>query len=185
MRKKLYCHAISLIFLTLVAGPGQAEERYELQPGDLLQITVWKELDLSGEVLIGPDGKITLPLAGSLSTTKRTTSELERELRDRLANFVTDPEVTVALRQVVGSRVYVIGKVNRPGMFLLDGSMDVMQALSLAGGTTAFADLDSIRILRRTNGTQTAMPFKYNKVANGQDLDSNVLLVSGDTVVVP
>ncbi|MEO1204543.1 MAG: polysaccharide biosynthesis/export family protein [Pseudomonadota bacterium] len=185
MIKKFYCHVISLLFLTLFSGLGYAEERYELQPGDVLQITVWKEIDLSGEALIGPDGRITLPLAGSISTSKRSISELEEELRDKLASYVTDPEVTVALRQVVGSRVYVIGKVNRPGMFLLDGEMDVMQALSLAGGTTAFADLDRIRILRRIDGAQTAMPFKYNRVANGQDLESNVLLKSGDTVVVP
>ena len=185
MIKKLFCHAFFLVSLFQSVAATATEEHYELQPGDVLDITVWKEPDLSREVLVGPDGRVTLPLIGSLSTTNLSITDLEEELKQELEEYVTDPSVTVSLRQVVGSRIYVVGKVNRPGMFLLDGSMDVMQALSLAGGTTSFADLDSIKVLRREDGIQRVIAFKYNRVARGANLRQNVLLMSGDTVVVP
>ena len=166
-----------------LAGTAHAEDRYQLKPGDLLDVTVWKEPELTREVLIAPDGFLTFPLAGTVRASGLNVSELEEELRSKLSTFITEPQVTASIRATNGSRVFIIGKVNRPGMYMLDGPMDVMQALSLAGGTTPFADLDDIRILRRES-EQVALPFRYNQVAKGSKLNQNVLLRSGDTVVV-
>lgn len=186
MTKKLCCH-VALLACLVSLPAAAAEFSYTLQPGDLIEITVWKEAELSRETLVAPDGSVSVPLAGALQAGGHTVSELENELRKRLEHYIAEPEVSVALRQVIGSRVFVIGKVNRPGMYLLDGSLDVMQALSLAGGTTPYADLDNIRILRRETDkeVQVVMKFEYNRVARGSRLEQNIALKSGDTVVVP
>ncbi|MEO1036538.1 MAG: polysaccharide biosynthesis/export family protein [Pseudomonadota bacterium] len=162
---------------------GQLAE-YALEPGDRLTVTVWKDPDLSREVLVAPDGEIAFPLAGRLQAAGRTIKTVTEELTGRLEAFIEDPVVTVSLLEVRGSRVYIIGKVNRPGMYLLDGPMDVMQALSLAGGTTTYADVNDIRILRREGKAQKAYLFQYNQVSRGRKLEQNQLLLSGDTVVV-
>lgn len=161
-----------------------SETAYELTAGDRLLVTVWKDPDLSRELLVAPDGEISFPLVGALVASGRTVRQLSEELTSKLSEYIDDPVVTVALQEVRGSRVYVIGKVNRPGVYVLDGTLDVMQVLSLAGGMTAYADVNGIRILRRTEGKQVALRFAYNEVARGKDLDQNILLHGGDTVVV-
>jgi len=189
MSMPVHCHCLLLTcLLGLVSGALAdipADGRYVLKPGDIVAITVWKEPDLTREVMVAPDGYIAFPLAGTLQVEGLDVTELETSIRDRLSDYISEPEVNVAIKQVNGSRVYVIGKVNRPGMFLLDGEMDVMQALTLAGGTTPFADVDDIRILRRNGSGQEAHAFRYNDVARGRALEQNILLQSGDTVVVP
>ncbi|MEL6368739.1 MAG: polysaccharide biosynthesis/export family protein [Pseudomonadota bacterium] len=157
---------------------------YTLTAGDRLAVTVWKDPDLSREVLVAPDGAISFPLAGDLSASGKTVSEISAEITTRLSDYIDDPVVTVALLEVRGSRIYVIGKVNRPGVFVLDGELDVMQALSLAGGMTAYADVNGIRIIRRIDGESKALRFAYNEVARGKKLEQNILLQNGDTVVV-
>src|SRR5271154_4592348 len=107
---------------------------YQLHPGDTLQIVVWKETDLQSEVLIRPDGGMSFPLAGELHASGQTVAELTRALETRIRKYIPDAVVTVALKTVAGNQVFVIGKVNRPGQFPLIGPLDVMQALSLAGG---------------------------------------------------
>lgn len=163
-----------------VSGPG-----YLLQPGDILQVAVWKEIDLTSEVLIRPDGGISFPLAGDMQAAGRTVAELTITLEKRVRKFEPDAVITVMIKAAAGNRVYVIGKVTRPGDFPLNRPTDVMQALSLAGGATPFADTDGIRILRRNGDGQTAISFHYGDVARGRRLDQNILLQSGDTVVVP
>jgi polysaccharide export outer membrane protein len=159
---------------------------YQLQPGDVLTVTVWKETDLQGDVLIRPDGGMSFALAGELHAAGHTVAELTAMLADRIRKFVPDAVVTVAVKQASGNRVYVIGKVTKPGDFALSRPIDVMQALSLAGGATPFADTNSIRILRRDGSNrQTAIAFRYGDVERGRDLEQNILLQSGDTVVVP
>jgi polysaccharide export outer membrane protein len=112
--------------------------------------------------------------------------DLRKEITRRLEKYVPDPVVTVALKQSGGNRIYVLGKVNRPGEFPFGKSIDVMQAISLAGGTTPYASLDEIRILRRkSGGSQDAIAFRYTEVERGRGLEQNILLMSGDTVVVP
>lgn len=158
---------------------------YKLHPGDILQIVVWKETDLQAEALIRPDGGMSFPLAGELHAAGQTVEELTRTLETRIRKYVPDAVVTVAVKSVGGNEVFVIGKVNKPGEFPLTGPLDVMQALSLAGGATPFADTNGIRILRRSADHQTAIEFRYGDVEHGRKLDQNILLQSGDTVVVP
>jgi polysaccharide export outer membrane protein len=160
-------------------------ESYKLQPGDLLQVVVWKETDLQGEVLVRPDGGISFALAGDLMAAGRTTEELRADLETRVRKLVPGAVVTVSVKAANGNRVYVIGKVNHPGDFALNRPTDVMQALGLAGGTTPFADTNGIRVLHREGLHQTSTRFRYNDVARGRHLEQNVQLQSGDTVIVP
>ncbi len=165
--------------------PLPVPEGYQLHAGDVLQIVVWKEPDLQQEVLVRPDGGLTFPLVGDVHAAGQTIAELTRTLEERVRKYVPDAVVTVVLKSAGGSQVFVIGKVNHPGTFPLVGPLDVMQALSLAGGATPFADLNGIRILRRSEGHQTSIPFKYGQVLHGRHLEQNIPLQSGDTVVVP
>lgn len=158
---------------------------YKVLPGDVLQVSVWKEPDLQLELLVRPDGAISFPLAGEISTRNRSVSELQSELTRRLSRYITDPVVTVSVTQVLGNKIYVIGQVNNPGEFVVNPQVDVLQALSMAGGTTPFADLDNIRILRRKQSIQSALSFSYKDVIRGRNLQQNVMLRSGDVVVVP
>src|SRR5215471_17612728 len=150
--------AILLIALSaLAAAPvcGRADdtasshELYRVQPGDLLMVSVWKEEDLQGEVLVRPDGGMSFPLVGDLEAAGRTIEELRHAVDEKLRKYIPDPAVTIAVKQIGGNRIYVLGKVNRPGEFPFSRPIDVMQALSLAGGATSFASLDDIQILRR------------------------------------
>ncbi|HXP65359.1 MAG TPA: polysaccharide biosynthesis/export family protein [Steroidobacteraceae bacterium] len=158
---------------------------YRLQPGDILQVVVWKETDLQTEVLIRPDGGISFPLAGDMRASGLTIVELRSELESRVRKLIPDAVVTVSVKAPNGNRVFVIGKVNRPGDFPLLRPTDVMQALSLAGGATPFANTDKIRVLHRDGSRQTSKAFRYSDVARGRHLDQNILLQSGDTVIVP
>jgi polysaccharide export outer membrane protein len=158
---------------------------YQLRPGDVLQVSVWKETDLQAEVLIRPDGGITFPLAGELDAAGHTVAELTSMLEVRIRKYVPDAVVTVTVKATTGNRVYVVGKVNKPGDFPLVGPMDVMQALSVAGGMTPFADTGGIRVLRREGDRQISITFHYNDIAHGRKLYQNILLQNGDTVVVP
>lgn len=171
--------------LLVAAGVAHAESEYLLQPGDILAISVWKEADLQGDVLVRPDGGLSFPLVGEVSAAGRSLDQVRAAIDDRLKKYIPDAVVSVALKQIGGNRIYVVGKVNRPGEFLFTKPIDVMQALSLAGGATSFASLDDIQILRRSGTRQVALRFRYSSVEKGRELEQNVLLQSGDTVVVP
>lgn len=159
---------------------------YRIQPGDVLSISVWKEQDLQADVIVRPDGGLSFPLAGDQVAEGRTIDELRALLAEKLKKFIPDPVVTVAVKALGGNRIYVVGKVTRPGEFPFSRPLDVMQSLSLAGGATSFADVNDIRILRRgENGKQVILSFKYDDVSRGRHLEQNVLLQTGDTVVVP
>jgi|HubBroStandDraft_1064217.scaffolds.fasta_scaffold527279_1 polysaccharide export outer membrane protein len=160
-------------------------EPYRVQPGDLLTVSVWKEESLQGDVLVRPDGGLSFPLAGDISASGKSIQELTKEFTDRLEHYIPKPVVTISVKTIGGNRVYVVGKVARPGEFAFSRPVDVMQALSLAGGTTEFASLNDIVILRRDNGALQAIRFRYGDVERGKDLTQDVLLRSGDTVVVP
>ena len=163
----------------------QEDASYKVLPGDVLLVSVWKELDLQLELLVRPDGAISFPLAGEISTRNKSVTDLQSEITTRLTRFITDPVVTVSIREVLGNKVYVIGQVQEPGAFVVNPQVDVMQALTMAGGTTPFADVGNIRILRRSNSVQTALSFNYKDVIRGRNLGQNVMLQSGDVVVVP
>jgi len=159
--------------------------RYEVQPSDVLQVSVWREPELSQQVLVRPDGAFSFPLAGEINAVGKTVEELRRELVERLGRYIPDLVVTVSVLEIKGNKIYVIGQVNTPGEFIVNPRVDVMQALSLAGGTTAFASPSEIFVLRRDNGQQRRLPFNFDAVLRGRDLEQNVLLRTGDVVVVP
>ncbi len=184
------------LFILLVAAVPAAlaqeiaaadQEQYLVNAGDRLEVSVWREEELQREVLVRPDGSFSFPLAGQLMAKGRTVTEIREELESRLARYIPDLVTTVTVVEVSGNSIYVIGQVNEPGAFVMNPVLDVMQALSIAGGTTPFANLKNIRILRREGGgnEQTAYRFNYTDVAEGRSLEQNILLRSGDVVVVP
>lgn len=187
-------HALcaGLTALVVLAAPSGAQQTtykdapYTVNPGDTLSVSVWKEPDLSGPVLVRPDGTFSIPLAGQIDASNKTVTELQQAIAQRLHKFISDPVVTVSVQDVKGNKVYVIGQVTKPGEFVVNPRVDVMQALAMAGGTTPFAALNGIVILRRmANGEQEAIPFHYKEVAGGRNLQQDVTLQAGDVVVVP
>ena len=177
---------LMLIFVAAFAQDSQSPiTSYKVLPGDVLLISVWKEPDLQLEVLVRPDGAFSFPLAGDISTSNRSVLDLKDEITKRLSRYISDPVVTVSVREVLGNKIYVIGQVVRPGVFIVNPQVDVMQALSMAGGTTPFAALNGIKILRRSGKEQRAISFRYNDVVKGNNLQQNIVLQSGDVVVVP
>jgi len=163
-----------------------ADRAYLVQPADTLSIAVWKEPDLQGPaVLVRPDGTFSFPLVGQVDARGKSVTDLEQIITSRLKKYISDPVVTVSVAEIKGNKVYVIGQVAKPGEFIVNPRVDVMQALSMAGGTTPFASLGNIIVLRRAGNTQTAIPFHYTDVAKGRDLQQNIDLQSGDIVVVP
>jgi polysaccharide biosynthesis/export protein len=171
---------------TIADAAPLADVAYTVKPGDTLLVSVWKEPDLQGPVLVRPDGQFSFPLAGQMDARNKTVQELQQELTAKLKKYISDPVVTVSIQEIKGNKVYVIGQVQKPGDFVVNPRVDVMQALSMAGGTTPFAALGDIMILRRNEaGQQQALPFKYTDVVRGRNLQQNIMLQAGDVVVVP
>ncbi|MEI6267682.1 MAG: polysaccharide biosynthesis/export family protein [Methylococcaceae bacterium] len=159
---------------------------YLLSPGDFIEISVWKEEGMQKEqTLVAPDGNITFPLAGTIMAAGKPIFALQEAIAARLANYIADPVVNIKLLQNNGNTIFVIGKVNRPGQYPANRRIDVMQALSLAGGLTVYADEDSIHVLRRVGNEVKIFPFDYDDVLDGDHLEQNIILQSGDTVTVP
>lgn len=178
--------AVALCALVFISIPALCAP-YVINPGDVLRVDVWNEESLSREVLVRPDGMISLPMAGEIATTKSTSAEVADKISKALSQYMKDPpRVVVSLVDAPGNKIFVIGKVTQPGEYKITSDTDVMQALALAGGLNAFAAENDIRILRREpNGKQIAIPFEYAKVKVGDDLETNIILRSGDVVVVP
>ncbi|MCH9673259.1 MAG: polysaccharide export protein [Gammaproteobacteria bacterium] len=180
---------VSGLFMVLASAwvPSEraAAEEYLIQAGDLLVVTVWKEEDLSREVVVRPDGGISFPLAGDIPAAGMSVSQLTDAISAKIEEFIPEPVVTVSVRQALGNRIYVIGKVNSPGLLTPIAKIDVLQALSMAGGMNAFAELRKIKILRRVNGEQKVFFFDYRAIEKGENLEQNIVLQSGDVVVVP
>ncbi len=171
------------------AGATQAtppdQEKYLLGPEDAIEISVWKEPDLTKQLVVRPDGKITYPLIGEVQAAGLMVKELQKEISKRLEKYVTDANVTVILLKAQYYKIYVTGKVNKPGDFIVGRPPTVMQAISMAGGLTPFAAPGSIVVLRQVGGKEEAYSFNYNAVAKGRDLEQNRTLLPGDVVVVP
>jgi polysaccharide export outer membrane protein len=166
--------------------PALANDDYRLNPGDKLQIDVWQEENLKTQVVVLPDGTISFPLVGHVPGAGHTTKELRDLLVQQLSQFIPNPEVNVTLLAAEGNVVYIIGQVAKPGAYVMTRPLDVMQALSMAGGLTEFAGRNDIRILRReAGGRSKTLPFSYGEVEDGEGLESNIILQCGDTVIVP
>jgi polysaccharide export outer membrane protein len=158
---------------------------YTVNPGDQLSISVWKEEGLQRVVIVRPDGAFSFPLTGDIRAEGRSIEQIEQAVTDKLEKYIPDPVVSIATEQVSGNRVYVIGQVARAGQYTAGAQLDVMQALALGGGMTAFANRDKIKILRRVEGKMIAIPFDYSDVEKGKRLNQNIILEPGDVVVVP
>jgi polysaccharide export outer membrane protein len=158
---------------------------YTIGSGDVLQITVWKEETLDREILVLPDGTIDFPLVGSFKVVGMTPAQVQQTLKRKLQNFIPDASVVVVVKAPLGHSVSVIGQVTKPGEYVMSHRLTVMQALSQAGGLTPYASEDDIIILRHEDGQEISIPFPYDKVVAGRDLDKDIRLNAGDVVVVP
>jgi polysaccharide export outer membrane protein len=167
------------------AQDSPTNQTYHIQPGDLLEVSVWKEENLVKQVLVRPDGGMSFPLVGDVQAAGKSVAELQELITERLTKYIPDPVVTVATTKLDGNKIYVIGKVTRPGEILANRNMDVVQALSVAGGMTPYAADNKITVLRRENGKQRSISFRYGDIEKGEDLEQNIILQSGDVVVVP
>jgi polysaccharide export outer membrane protein len=158
---------------------------YRVGPEDLLDITVWREEALKQQSLVRPDGGISFPLIGEVLAAGKTIEEIRDEIAKRLEKFLPSPVVNVSIVRVASNRIYIIGKVNKPGDMPAGRFVDVLQALSMAGGLTPFAAENRIQILRREGAKQISIPFNFGEVRRGVKMEQNILLQSGDTVLVP
>tara|TARA_R110001606_G_scaffold11354_7_gene49335 strand:+ start:23016 stop:23567 length:552 start_codon:yes stop_codon:yes gene_type:complete len=174
-----------LVLLFSVSTVVNAAERYLLNAGDVLDISVWNEDALQKQVVILPDGMIAFPLAGELVAQGKTVTELQAKLKDKLSEYLSEPVVTVSVTNISGNTVHVMGKVTQPGSFAMSQPLSVMQALSLSGGLSPYAEENNIIVLRQKDGQQQVIPVHYADIKKGKDLSSNVLIQSGDVIVIP
>ncbi len=175
---------VVFIFHYGALNASEIKSGYKLAPEDILNISVWKEDGLQQDVIVRPDGLLTFPLAGTIQAEGRTVEDVNVDISKRIHKFIPDSVVTVSLIKVAGNKIYVIGKVTRPGEYVVGRYIDVMQALALAGGLTAYASEGNIIVIRRIDGTQKSIPFVYSDVKTGKNLDQNIILRAGDSVVV-
>jgi polysaccharide export outer membrane protein len=150
-----------------------------------VQVSVWKEDSLLKEVMVLPDGSITLPLAGRVEVAGLSTPEAERMIIAKLKPYLPDPVVTVVITGISGNGAYVLGKVVHPGTLKIDGPLTVLQAISMVGGFDKFADEGGIKVIRTKPDGQEILPVHYKDIISGKDMSTNILLKAGDTIVVP
>jgi polysaccharide export outer membrane protein len=165
--------------------PRAANPDYTIGVEDLIQISVWKNPDLSVLVPVRPDGKISLPLIDDVPAAGMTPLQLKDDLTARWKAYLSAPEVSVIIKEVNSIKVYVVGEIARPGELRLKSRTRLLQALSLAGGFTGFADRGKIILLREAGGGEKRFEINYNKVVSGNRPDDNMVLMPGDTIVVP
>jgi polysaccharide export outer membrane protein len=158
---------------------------YVIGSEDVLGIVFWRETELSGDVTVRPDGRITLPVIGELQAAGLAPDQLRDRIREIAAKYVNDPNVVVVVRTINSRKVFVTGQVKTPGAHPLNGALTVMQAIALAGGLTDYADQKNITVLRTVTGQTQRFKFNYKNVADGKNLEQNIVLHPGDTVVVP
>jgi polysaccharide biosynthesis/export protein len=158
---------------------------YLIGPGDLLDIYVWKDEALTRTVTVLPDGKISFPLVGEMIAAGKTIAQLKKEMEAKIVRFLPEPVLTIEAKQVNSQMVFVIGRVNAPGRFMLNSTVTVLQALALAGGCNPFADKSKIKIIRNEGDKKRIFMFDYDEVVKYDRLEGNISLKRGDVVVVP
>jgi len=206
--KRILLITIACAFFTALALPAAAQEKkaaspaptaraaaqeyaspfgpdYLIGPGDILEISVWKEEALTKAVVVLPDGNLSFPLIGEIQAANRTLADLKKEITIRLVKYAPREEVNLEVKQVNSMLLYVIGRVNQPGRFVLNTNVDVLQALSIAGGLNPFAKRAQIKVFRKEGGKTNILRFNYDEVTDGEKLEQNVTLKRGDVVVVP
>jgi polysaccharide export outer membrane protein len=159
---------------------------YTIGPEDVLSVSVWKEADFSNAAVpVRPDGMVSLPLLGDVVAAGKTPSQLADDITTKLKKYIEEPRVTVVVTGMNSRRVFILGEVNHPGPIGMSANMTVLQAISAAGGPTAYANTKKITVLRNEQGKQTKYLFNYKEVIKGNNQDQNVQLKAGDTIVVP
>ena len=185
----IVCFVMVLMAMTGLAEAGDPavwpSADYVIGPGDVLDISVWKDEALTKLVTVLPDGKISFPLIGQVEAGGKTVAQLTKELEGRLNRFVPDVNLSMVVAQVNSMMIYVIGRVNNPGRFMLNANVDVLQALAMAGGPNAFAKRDKIKVIRKQGAETRIFAFDYDDVAKGKNLELNIMLHRGDVIVVP
>jgi polysaccharide biosynthesis/export protein len=164
----------------------RAADPYVIGTDDVLSIMFWKDKDLSGDVTVRPDGKVTLPLLNDIQAAGKTPDELRDLIKTAAQAYLEDPNPTVIVKEIKSRRVFITGQVEKPGPYPLTGETTVLQLIAMAGGMKEFADGSNISIMRKSpNGGTQVLPFNYRDVLKRRNLDQNVQLKPGDTVVVP
>lgn len=159
---------------------------YLIGPDDVLAVNVWKEPEISRTLPVRPDGNISLPLVGDLKASGHTPAELQKEIKEQLVEYLSDPEVTVLVQEAKSHKFNIIGEVEKPGSYVMGGPMTVLDAIAMAGGLREFARTTKIFVLRvNADGARTRLPFNYKHVINGKDLRADVQLQPRDTIIVP
>ena len=161
------------------------EDSYVIGPGDVLSVDVWKEAELSKQVSVRLDGHVSLPLVNDVEAAGLTCTELRNQLMEKYENFVEAPEVSVTVVESRSKRIYILGKVNKPGEYLLQKKMTIVQAISVAGGLGEWADEENIKLIRKINGVERTFLVDYGAIVSGQDLTQNIFLQPDDTIFVP
>ena len=161
------------------------DPNYSIGPEDVLSIDVWKEPEISRTVPVRPDGKISLPLLNDVQAAGMTPTDLASDIVEKLGKLLVSPQVTVIVTQINSQRIYILGNVARAGAYPLLPNMTMLQALSSAGGFTAFANLRKVSLMRTQNDRQEAFSFDYKEVLSGHKPEPNIHLKAGDTIIVP
>ena len=168
--------------------PSRAQEEppgYLIGPKDILNIHVWREPELTRDVTVTPDGRITFPLIGNIMAQGKTVTELKEIITKKLKKYITAPEITVIVNASLSRIIYVIGKTYKPGPYPLAPDMTVLQALSTAGGFTQWADRKNLLVIRRQGQKEIQLHFSYKEYISGKNIKQNILLKPNDTIVVP
>ena len=158
---------------------------YVIGPEDVLGVVFWRDTEMSGDVTVRPDGRITLPLIGDLQAAGSRPDVLREQIQKAADKYLSDANVTVVVRQINSRKVFITGEVTTPGAYPLVGPRTVMQLIALAGGLTEYADSKAISVMRTENGQPKSFKFNYRDVSRGRNLEQNIMLQPGDTVVVP
>ena len=167
------------------AAAAPSADEYVIGPDDVLSISFWREKDLSADVTVRPDGKVTVPLLNDVMASGRTPEQLRDAIQQMARAYLEDPTPTVVVKEIKSRRVFITGQVEKPGPYPLNDRLTVLQLIAVAGGLKEFADGKSITVMRTVNGRVVALPFNYRDVIRRKHLDQNVELRPGDTVVVP
>ena len=202
--RKLGGHVLVAVFLVAVqAGAGgclQQDVQYRgtavipteflIGPEDVLMVTVWRNQELSKEVIVRPDGKISLPLLGDITASGLTAEALSKQVANKLVEFMSTPNVSVQVKEINSYHIYAVGEVGKPGKIVLKSFTSVLQGISYAGGFTLFASRNNVHVLRNVkNGQgetkQVMIPVPYQDIVQGKNLEANIILKAGDVIVVP
>jgi polysaccharide export outer membrane protein len=170
----------------VVAAPGiNLPPEYTIGADDVLSIVFWRDKELTAEVTVRPDGKISLPLLNDIQASGLTPAQLKDRIVEESKKYVEDPNVTVVVKDIKSRKVYITGEVRKPGFYPLTSSTTVLQMISIAGGLADYAKPDKISVVRVENGKSQSFKFNYKEIIEGKKLTQNIELKPGDTIIVP